>query len=180
MPQQDASSPSAPEPPADLPGKINRLFAVHRPPHEPWREYRNKEVVTACRAAGMPISESHLSELRRGVKPNPTLRTLETIAWFFSVRPGYFTDPDTAAQVEVELTVREVRLKAKLEADHDARKELADAASELQEAIRQSGVTKTAHRATARRRGDRETVAMMRALARIIRDDDEDSGDTES
>ena len=182
MSQRDATSPSAPEPSANLQDKINRLYAVHRPPDEPWREYRNKEVAAACRAAGMPISESHLSELRRGVKSNPTLRTLETMAWFFHVRPGYFTDPDIAAQVEVELTVREAKLKAKLDADREAREELADAADELQQAIRLSGVTKTAHRATARERNDRETAAMMRALARIIRDDDEDHdpGDAES
>lgn len=174
MPEQDAPGPSAPEAPASLQGKINRLYAVHRPPDEPWREYRNKEVVAACREAGKVISESHLSELRRGVKTNPTLRTLETIAWFFAVRVGYFTDPDTAAQVELELTAREMQLDAKLEADQQASRELAEAAGDLQQAIRVSGVTKTAHRATARRMDKRETAAMMRALARVIRDDDED------
>jgi len=158
-----------------LHGRINRLFEVNHHPADPEREYKNREVVEACRADGRDMSESHLSELRRGVKTNPTLRVLDNLAWFFQVRSGYFTDPQAAAEVELELAVREARLNAKLKADREAREDLAAAARELQQAIRSSGVTKTAHRATSTRMDSREQAAMMRALAQVIRDDDEDA-----
>jgi 3-hydroxyisobutyrate dehydrogenase-like beta-hydroxyacid dehydrogenase len=129
--------------------------------------------VAACKDSGRDISESHLSELRRGVKENPTLRILEALSWFFQVRVGYFTDPDTAAAVEVELAVREAQLRAKQESQRDAQLDMVQAARELQAAIRTSGVTKTAHRATAAGADARERAAMMRALARIILEDDD-------
>jgi transcriptional regulator with XRE-family HTH domain len=74
--------------------RINYLFELHRPPADPGRRWRNKEVVAACRRAGRGLSESHLSELRRGLKTNPTLRVLDALAWFFGVQIGYFSDPD--------------------------------------------------------------------------------------
>ncbi len=173
MPQGSVPEPGRPPPPNSLRTRINRLFEVHRPAHALDREYYNKEVVAACKSDGRDISESHLSELRRGVKENPTLRILEALAWFFQVRVGYFTDPDVAGAVEAELAVREAKLRAKLRTDRDAQQDMTDAARELQQAIRDSGVTKTAHRATAGADA-RERAAMMRALARIIRDDEDD------
>lgn len=173
--EQDMSEPRTdePSPPPSLQGRINRLFDVIRPPRALDRPYHNKEVVAACKQSGRDISESHLSELRRGIKENPTLRILEALAWFFNVRVGYFTDPATAAEVEVELAVEESQLQAKLEAQREAQQDLAEAALELQRAIRTSGVTKTAHRATTGSADARERAAMMRALARIILEDDE-------
>jgi transcriptional regulator with XRE-family HTH domain len=163
-------------PPRSLRERINRLFEVHRPPGSPEREYRNKEVVAACRAQGRDISESHLSELRRGLKDNPTMRTLETIAWFFQVRVGYFLDPDTAAEVELELAAREARLAETIESNRKAQAELADAARELQQAIRTSGVTKMAHRGLGGETDSRERAAMMRALTRLILHDEDEDG----
>jgi transcriptional regulator with XRE-family HTH domain len=173
MPEQRAIEPSSPPP--TLKGRINRLFDIIRPPHALDRQYHNKEVAAACKESGRDISESHLSELRRGIKENPTLRILDALAWFFQVRVGYFTDSATAAEVELELAVREAQLHAKLEAQRDAQKDMAEAALELQRAIRASGVTKTAHRATTASTDARERAAMMRALARLIlEDEDED------
>jgi hypothetical protein len=172
MPEERVSGSSTPQPPTSVPGRINRLFEVTHPPDNPEREYRNREVVEACRAAGREMSESHLSEVRRGLK-TPTLRVLEPIAWFFQVPVGYFVDPGTAAEIEGELAVREAQLNAKLKAKREAREDRAAAARELQQAIRTSGVTKTAHRG-AKGKDDREQAAMMRALAQLIRDDDED------
>jgi transcriptional regulator with XRE-family HTH domain len=176
MPRERVAESSAPQPPTRLQDRINRLFSVNHHPDTPEREFRNREVVEACRAVGREISESHLSELRRGIKDNPSQRTLETIAWFFRIPVEYFDTPG-AMDVEGELAVREAKLNARLKADREAREDRAAAARELQQAIRASGVTKTAHRGTEKGMDTREQAAMMRALAQIIladKDDDDD------
>jgi hypothetical protein len=175
---KEHSSGTSPEavmsPPSSLQGRLNRLFAVTRPPRDLEREYRNTEVVEACKAAGKEISTSHLSELRRGVKTNPSKRVLEAIGWFFEVRAGYFTDESTAQEVEAELSVRQARLDAQLEALLKDREDLAQAAHELTQAIRSSGVRNMAHRGTSTGVDARARAAQMRALARLIlKDDDE-------
>lgn len=85
--------------------RLNHLFAAVRPPGGD-REYQGKEVIAAIRAAGGEMSESYLSELRRGIKPNPTIRHLDALAQFFGIRPGYFTDDLVAEEVEAELELR--------------------------------------------------------------------------
>jgi transcriptional regulator with XRE-family HTH domain len=160
--------------PQTLAACLERLFEVHRPLHAPARRWRNNEVVAACRADGRELSESHLSELRRGVKRNPTMRTLEALAWFFDVRVGYFVDPEVAVEVERELDERASLLESKLEADQKAQEDEREAALELQRALRASGVTKTAHRGVVGEGVDRrERASMMRALARALLDDDD-------
>jgi transcriptional regulator with XRE-family HTH domain len=165
--------------PRTLSDQLNRLFEVRRPADAPERTYTNREVVAACKAAGWELSESHLSELRRGVKRNPTLRTLQAVAWFFEVQVGYFTDSTVADEVERDLAEREARLVAALAANRAAQDELRSATQELQQAMRESGVTKMAHRGAAvNARTAREQASMMRALARalVADDDDEDDG----
>jgi len=160
--------------------RLERLFAVSRPPHAPERPWRNNEVVAACKADGRELSESHLSELRRGVKRNPTMRTLEALAWFFGVRVGYFVDPEVAEEVERELDERASRLAAKVDEERRAQEEERAAALALQQAIRESGVTKAAHRAGGGR-DRRQRASMMRALARaLLEDEDGDVGPAES
>jgi hypothetical protein len=164
---------------AQLPGslseQLNRLFEVLRPPRSPERTFTNREVVTACRAEGWDLSESHLSELRRGVKQNPTVRTLKAVAWFFEVPVGYFTDPAVTAEVERTLAEREQLLHQQLAEGREAQDELRNAARELQEALRASGVTRTARRdAAGNTRSAREQASMMRALARALVDDEDD------
>jgi transcriptional regulator with XRE-family HTH domain len=157
--------------------RIERLFQACRPAHAPERAWRNNEVVSACRADGREFSESHLSELRRGVKRNPTVRTLEALAWFFEVRVAYFTDPAVAAEVERELAAREAAVLASLAATREAQADERAAAIELQKAIRESGVTRMAHRAAGAGTESGERAAMMRALARALSDDTDDDGD---
>src|SRR3954447_18897361 len=134
------------ETPTTLSDRLNRLFDVRRPADAPERAYTNREVVTACKATGFELSESHLSELRRGIKQNPTLRTLQAIASFFQVRVGYFTDAEIPAEVDRELTTQAARLAQTLAANAAAQDELRVATQELQQAMRDSGVTKMAHR----------------------------------
>lgn len=160
---------------ASLSGRLNRLFEVHRPPDAPERMWRNSEVVAACKANGREFSESHLSELRRGVKQNPTVRTLEALAWFFDVSIGYFTDPAVAAELELELAVREAKLVAQLNADREAREAEVAAAQVLQQAMRDSGVTKMTHRSVGTGEARRERAAMMLALARLLNAETEDA-----
>lgn len=163
------------QPPGSLSERLNRLFEVLRPARSPERAFTNREVVTACRAEGWDLSESHLSELRRGVKQNPTVRTLKAVAWFFEVPVGFFTDPAVTAEVERTLAEREQRLLQQLADSRQAQDELRNAARELQDALRASGVTKTARRdAAGDTRSAREQASMMRALARALAEDDED------
>lgn len=163
-------------PPPTLAARIERLFEVSRPPKTPNRQWRNSEVVVACRANGRDMSESHLSELRRGVKTNPTMKTLESVAWFFGVRVGYFVDDAVAVEVERELEQRERELAALLAETEEAHRLERDAARDLQRALRESGVTRTAHRGTGG--SSRERAELMRALARALTDSD-DSDDSD-
>jgi transcriptional regulator with XRE-family HTH domain len=164
------------ETPTTLSDRLNRLFDVRRPADAPERAYTNREVVTACKAAGLELSESHLSELRRGVKQNPTLRTLQAIASFFQVQVGYFTDAEIPAEVDRELARQAAKLAQTLAANAAAQDELRAATQELQQAMRDSGVTKMAHRGMVNARTAREQASMMRALAKALVDvDDEDA-----
>ncbi|WP_051342554.1 hypothetical protein [Pseudonocardia spinosispora] len=167
--------PSMSQPPTSLSARINRLFEVVRPPDSPEREYRNRDVAKACRNAGKEgLSEGHLGELRRGIKTNPTLRTLQTIAWFFEVPVGYFSDPDTAEQVELELALREAKRNAKLESERKALEERAEAMRHLTMVARKSGVLNMAHRGLGGEMGIREQTAMLVATAKLIAQDDDD------
>ncbi len=157
--------------PATLGARIDRLFEALRPPDAPERAWTNREVSTACRSAKKHLSESHLSELRRGVKTNPTVQTLGAIAWFFNVRAGYFNDEEVAESVERELIAREAELHATIAARRDAQAELRAATAELQAAMREAGVAKVAHRNGAG--AAREQASMMRALAHALTEDDD-------
>ncbi|EWM12544.1 helix-turn-helix domain-containing protein [Kutzneria sp. 744] len=157
-----------------LSDRLNRLFDVRRPVAAPERAYTNREVVTAAKAAGFELSESHLSELRRGIKQNPTLRTLQAVASFFQVQVGYFTDAEIPAEVDRELTAQAAKLAQTLAANEAAQSELRAATQELQQAMRDSGVTKMAQRGAVNARSAREQASMMRALAKaLIAADDE-------
>lgn len=159
-----------PAPASTLQGKINRLFEVCRPPGQPEREYQNKEVAAAVKAAGKEISESHLSELRRGVKDNPTVRVLETLAWFFQVRPGYFIDPQAAQEVEVELAAKEEQLRDELR----ARAEAVEVERELRDAMSLAGVTGVAQRSGGMSPQDR--VKLMKVMIEVLRKDAGNAG----
>lgn len=113
MPDTGGSGPSL----NTLADRINYLFATHRPDGADDRdEYTGKYVVQALRATGTEISESHLSELRRGIKTNPTLRVLEGLASFFEVRVGFLLgDPhatqEVFAQAELRRAMRDAEVR---------------------------------------------------------------------
>lgn len=155
-----------------LAARLERLFEVSRPSQAPTRRWRNSEVVATCRANGRDLSESHLSELRRGIKTNPTMKTLETLAWFFGVRVGYLIDDEVAEADEQELAERARRLQAALVEAQEAEKLEREAALDLQQALRESGVTRVAHRGA--RGNARQRAQMMQALARALREGDVD------
>ncbi|MFI6540969.1 helix-turn-helix domain-containing protein [Nonomuraea sp. NPDC050547] len=81
--------------------KLNLLFETVRPP-DAHREYTNSEV-----AAATDVSASYVGYLRKGVRDNPSVETIQALARFFEVRPSYFVDEDVdeehAAAVEARL-----------------------------------------------------------------------------
>ena len=52
---------------------------------------------------GERVSSAYLSALRRGVRDNPSLRTIEALARFFGVPATYFFDDGTAEEVRSQL-----------------------------------------------------------------------------
>ena len=97
-----------------LADRLNHLFAMVRPPGDA-REYTGREVTAAIRGEGIDISPSHLSELRRGLKANPTLRVMQGLAGFFQVRVAYLLgDDQVAEEVEAELELREAMRDAEV------------------------------------------------------------------
>lgn len=68
--------------------RLNALFAMNNP--KTGRPYVNADV---ARATG--ISASAIAQLRQGVKPNPTLNTIEALGDFFGVTPDYFSRQTT-------------------------------------------------------------------------------------
>ncbi|MGW0355793.1 hypothetical protein ACWDXV_16450 [Nocardia nova] len=168
--------PAGATPGETLAGRINRLFEAVRPAESPGRRWNNREVVVACRGHGLELSESHLSELRRGVKTNPTMRTINALAWFFDVRPGYFTDPVVPEDIERDLERRQAAVQSALAAARSAQEDVAEATKELQQAMRASGVLKIAHRGVRNVAAAHEQASMMRALARALLEvDDEET-----
>ncbi|MFR9806476.1 XRE family transcriptional regulator [Pseudonocardia sp. RS010] len=123
--------------------KINYLFEMVRA--DDGGRLTSKEAVARIREAGTEISESHLSELRRGVKTNPTIRVLEALAGVFRIPVAYFfqDDRDVVALVDSEL--------------------------ELREAMREAKVADIAHRAHSDLSPQQQTE-LNRVLAQIIRD----------
>ena len=89
-----------------LADRINYLFATVV--DDDGDEYTGKHVVATMREQGTDISASHLSELRRGIKDNPTLRVFQGLARFFKVNVGFLTgDPRAEEEVIAELELRQ-------------------------------------------------------------------------
>jgi ESX-1-secreted protein regulator len=85
--------------------RLNFLFETVRPRGET-REYANSEV-----AAATDVSGSYIGYLRKGVRDNPSVDTVQALARFFGVRPSYFVDDEQdaeeAAAVEARLRLRQ-------------------------------------------------------------------------
>lgn len=67
--------------------RLNRLFAVVRPVGR--GPYSNTEVVGLLQARGYRLSKAYLSQLRNGRRVRPRRSTVEGLAEFFGVPPGY-------------------------------------------------------------------------------------------
>ncbi|MBE1599962.1 MULTISPECIES: helix-turn-helix domain-containing protein [Streptomyces] len=83
-----------------LADKLNHLFETVKNPAT-GKKFTNAEVSRAIREAGeadgLTVSESAISQLRSGAKPNPTVNTVEALARHFNVTPQYFF-PDFDAE----------------------------------------------------------------------------------
>ena len=91
--------------PKTLTARLNFLFATVRPVGEE-REFTNSEI-----AAATGVSASYIGYLRKGVRDNPSVETVQALARFFGVRPSYLVDEDIdEAQVaDIEAQLRLVR-----------------------------------------------------------------------
>lgn len=77
--------------------KLNYLFETVTTAES--REYSNEQVASAITMDGVPISQSYIWQLRKGIKVNPTLRHVQALADFFGVPPAYFFDEAVTDQV---------------------------------------------------------------------------------
>ncbi|MEU8649738.1 helix-turn-helix domain-containing protein [Streptomyces sp. NPDC048737] len=77
-----------------LADKLNHLFETKKNPAT-GRPYTNAEVARAT-----SMSESAISQLRSGAKPNPTLTTVERLAGHFHVKAQYFFSDYDAEEAE--------------------------------------------------------------------------------
>ena len=82
--------------------KLNHLWDTVHPPGRP---NTLDQVVDGVAAAGYEISASYLSQLRNGVKTNPTLNTIRGLAAFFGVPAAYFLDEAEEARINDQLSV---------------------------------------------------------------------------
>lgn len=90
-----------------LADRINFLFAAVPPPGGSRPEYTALHVIEWLNERGHPLSPAHLSELRRGIKDNPSMRVLQGLATFFEVRVGFLHgDFDAVRDVLAELRLR--------------------------------------------------------------------------
>ncbi|MET9262079.1 helix-turn-helix domain-containing protein [Amycolatopsis sp. NPDC004079] len=81
--------------------KLNRLFEVLHPAGQ--RPITNRHLAARVKQLGGSISSAYISQLRSGVRDNPTLDHLVGIAGAFGVSAGYFTDSEVAERVDAEL-----------------------------------------------------------------------------
>jgi transcriptional regulator with XRE-family HTH domain len=97
-----------------LADKLNHLFATVRPPgHD--REYTNAEVAQATGVSG-----SYVGYLRKGIRDNPTVDAVQSLARHFGVRPSYFVDEDLdeerLASVDAQLRLARALITPGIEA----------------------------------------------------------------
>lgn len=81
--------------------RLNRLFdSVYPPGRGP---YSAAEVVSALNARGTRVSSAYLSQLRSGIRTNPSVSTMEAFAEFFGIKAAYFTDETYFESLDREL-----------------------------------------------------------------------------
>ncbi|MEC3916414.1 helix-turn-helix domain-containing protein [Nocardia sp. CDC160] len=85
-----------PEQPATLgpfAARLNLLFDRWAEKHG--RALRNSDLAAGLTSAGHRISKAYVSQLRRGIRTNPSTALLEALAAFFGVPIDYFLGYDT-------------------------------------------------------------------------------------
>ncbi|MBF6332434.1 helix-turn-helix domain-containing protein [Nocardia transvalensis] len=106
--------------------KLNNLFATVTSAEG--REYSNEHVASAITADGVPISQSYIWQLRKGIKDNPTLKHVQALADSFGVPPAYFFDEAVTDQVGQRL--------AELKAEQQRLTEIAESSEAQMMALR--------------------------------------------
>jgi transcriptional regulator with XRE-family HTH domain len=101
MSDSDVTGDERPARPRTVAEKLTRLFKVLHPPGA--RPLSTREVAKRVKQNGGSISSTYISELRSGVKTNPSLDHIIWLAAAFGVSASYFTDPDAAERVDAEL-----------------------------------------------------------------------------
>ena len=83
--------------------KLEHLFATVHPRGR--KPYTLDEVASGIAERGdEPISANYIWMLRKGIRDNPTIKTVEGLAHFFGVPPAYFLgDGDLAERVDSQL-----------------------------------------------------------------------------
>ncbi|HTW08368.1 MAG TPA: helix-turn-helix transcriptional regulator [Acidimicrobiales bacterium] len=81
--------------------RLEYLFQTVRPGGQPLTMDEVEARITG--QGGERVSSAYLSALRRGVRDNPSLRTIEALARCFGVPPSYFLDDATAEEVRSQL-----------------------------------------------------------------------------
>ncbi|MDE8649723.1 helix-turn-helix domain-containing protein [Rhodococcus qingshengii] len=66
--------------------RLNKLFEQSE------AKVTNREVATRMRESGCAVSMPYLSQLRTGVRENPSIPVVNALANFFRVSPDYFYD----------------------------------------------------------------------------------------
>lgn len=90
--------------PRTLHGQITWLFETIKPRVEGQRYCDTRTFFAKEVAHHLGVSESYVSQLKKGKKPNPTKDVLEGIASFFGVPAAYFlSDPAEAARIEASI-----------------------------------------------------------------------------
>lgn len=85
--------------------RLDALFRSHLPKDGKGREYSYKQVEKAINDAAGPksISGQYIWQIRKGESDNPTLRSLQLLAAFFSVPVTYFFDDAEAAHLAAQV-----------------------------------------------------------------------------
>lgn len=80
---------------AEFAERLKRLFDTVYPPGR--GPYCDRDMVHALARRGLTLSAPYLSQLRRGLRTNPSHQTVAMIAEFFGVHTDYFSE-DVGAQ----------------------------------------------------------------------------------
>ncbi|WP_328290725.1 helix-turn-helix domain-containing protein [Nocardia aurantiaca] len=84
--------------------RLDALFETGNAPGA--RAHTNSEVAAQLTAWGHPISKPYLSQLRSGLRTDPSRETIAALARYFRVRPDYFADETYTAGQDFDLLTR--------------------------------------------------------------------------